>query len=236
MNEQVKINLHFDDYEKGCYLIKFGKKEHLEEIRDGKVRFSRLEKYQDIENKNIGDKNEGLESVSYTDKNTQFTFFHPNINNGAEINISQSIISMYNYPNTNKYISCFSYFTAKDIDENTIFDSKILDEPEWDSVLFILDTTGFVNNIHKALHKEFCMLKPVQYLDYTMEHSELDEFSKSIEFQHQKEIRFSFSMINENNKSIHRINKDTVEVYFDKVQSVIIPTKDFREGFMYKIK
>lgn len=55
-----ELTLHFEDYDQTGYLIRFGHKDHLEQILNGKIRFTSLKKYQRDENKNIGDVNEGV--------------------------------------------------------------------------------------------------------------------------------------------------------------------------------
>jgi hypothetical protein len=224
------IYLHFDDNSESFYLIRFGKKEHLEEIKDGRLRFSNIQKYQNIENVNIGDTYEGLSSIHYTDKNTRYIFSHPYIDNGREIDVTNSILSIWDYYTNNIYISCFSYFTAKDISEDNIFDNKILMEKEWDSVLFVLDTSHFVRNISEALNNKLSIGK-VKYRDYNINQDSLDAFSKSNKYKYQKELRFAFNLIGTEGNTIKRICNDVIEVSFKKVESVIIPTNEFREGF-----
>jgi hypothetical protein len=233
MSNIDSINLHFDDYSESYYIIRFGKKKYLEQIRDGYLRFSSIKKYQNIENVNIGDNHEGLSSIHYTDKNTRILFSHPHINTGKQIDVTNSLLSIWNYPNNNIYISCFSYFTAKDILEKSIFDDKILMEKEWDNVLFILDTKGFVENIFKALNDYNLSIGKVKYLNYDINQESLDAFSKSDKYRYQKELRLTFNFTDKENKIIKRICEDTIEVAFKKVQSVIIPTNEFREGFYY---
>ena len=234
MLNDTSINLHFEDNSESFYLIRFGRKEHLEEIQNGKIRFSSLRKYQAIENGNIGDKHEGLASVHYTDDDDQISFSHPCVRNGQSIDCAQSILSMWDYPDIDTYISCFSYFTANDIHDNKIFDDSVLEEEEWNYVLFVLDTKGFAENIRKSLNKQKPKLGKVKYLDYGINQEFLDAFSKSSSFKHQKEIRFAFNLVDKNDSSIKRIDDETIEVSFQKVQSVVIPTKEFREGFYHQ--
>lgn len=225
----MQLNLHFKDENESFYLIKFGKKEHLEQIQNGVVRFSSLEKYRQIENKAIGDKYEGLESISYKNKNTQISFLHPAIN--REIDITDSVHSLAVYPNKNIFISCFSYFTKKDIIEHTIFSEKILKESEWESVLFIIDSNRFVDNLANALSEFNCKGGKVEYIDLSVNQDSLDEFTKSLEFEYQKELRFSLRYRETAAKHIRKTDDCTLEVMIDKVDSVIVPAKDFRESF-----
>ena len=233
MLNNSSINLHFEDHSESFYLIRFGRKEHLEEIQNGKIRFSSLKKYRAIENSNIGDKYEGLASVHYTDDNTQIVFSHPYISNGQAIDCTQFVLSIWNYPDVGTYVSCFSYFTAQDIFERKIIHDSVLEEKEWEYVLFVLDTKGFVENIMTSLNKQMPKLDKVKYLDYGINQEYLDAFSKSSSFKHQKEIRFTFDLADENDSCIKRIDCETIEVSFQKALSVIIPAKEFREGFYW---
>jgi len=231
MLQYPRINLHFEDNNDSFYLIRYGKKEHLENIQRGKIWFSKTSKYRHIENINIGDEHEGLSSIHYTNNDTEYSFSHSNINNGKEIGITRSISSMWDYPNSNTYVSCFSYFTAKDIAEKTIFDDSILNEKEWEYVLFILDTKGFVENIMKSLKKYNPIFNNIKYFDDSVTQIKLDAFSKSNKFKYQKEIRLAFDLVDESNSCIKRIDDETIEVTFEKTASVLIPTNGFREGF-----
>lgn len=225
----AQLNLHFGDENESFYLIKFGKKEHLEQIQNGMVRFSSLEKYRQIENKAIGDQYEGLESISYKNKNTQISFLHSAIK--KEIDITDSVHSLAVYPNKNIFISCFSYFTKKDIIEHTILSEKIFKEPEWESVLFIIDSNRFIDNLVSTLSEFYCNWKKVNYIDLSVNQDNLDEFTKSLEFEYQKEFRFSLRYRETTAKHIRKIDNDTLEVRIDKVDSVIVPTAEFRESF-----
>lgn len=234
MEHIPSINLYFDDYYESFYLIRFGKKEHLKQIQNGFIRFSNFKKYQIIENNNIGDTYEGLSSIHYTDKNTKIYFSHPNIINNSEIDYTKSIKSMWNYPYLNMYISCFSYFTAKDIHDNNIFDDSILEKEEWDNVLLILDTKGFVENIFNSIKIFNPVIRKVKYYDYNKNQENLNIFSKSLKYEFQKEIRFAFNMIEENYNTVNRIDEYTVEISFEKVQCVIIPTNELKNGFYFE--
>lgn len=230
------INLHFDDYDKTSYLIKFGKKEHLQQIINGKIRFTNLKIYQQTENRNIGDADENVTDILHQDGNLKILFKHPYIENGNEIDVSNSVISMKNFSNPEKYVSCFSYFTAKDIFENNIFSDKILEENEWCDVLLILESKLFVSTVEQILSKNNVIFSPVRYIDYSKNQHRLNEFSKSVEYEHQKEIRFSIEY-NNDNSNIKRIDNNTLEINLGRqFLGVIIPAKEFRESFFIEKK
>lgn len=212
------------------FLIKFGKKEYLEQIKNGIVRFTKLKKYQEIENPAIGDMNEGLESIVHQDGKMKVTFQHPLINNGKEINISNSIKEIRNFPdvNVNKYVACFSFFTQEDIVNNTIFDDAMLKESEWNDVLLFIQTDNFVEALFTALKNFNIKFKPVKYLDYSLNQIRLNEFVKSTKYQYQREIRFSIIYNNEQNPDIKYINDNLIEIDLHKnFSGIIVPAKDF---------
>jgi hypothetical protein len=69
--------------------------------------------------------------------------------------------------------------------------------------------------------------------DYSKNQNDLNIFSKAEKYSHQKEIRLAFQYHDEENRSIKRIDEDTIEISFDKeIKGVIIPTNSFREGFI----
>lgn len=227
------LPLSFEDYDKTAYLLKFGKKKHLEELKNGRIRFSNLEIYKDYENnKSIGDSDEGLTDILQQKDIMQIIFSHPLINSGKSIDVTNQIKEVKNYVNLHKYISCFTYFTQKDILEKSIFSDQILEEEEWDYVLWIMNSNKVVNELMSKLNKYNVKFGKVNYLDYSQSHHNLNEFSKSKNYEYQKEIRFSISYNGESEDFIKRVNEKTIEITIEPLQAVIIPTKEFREGFI----
>lgn len=225
------INLYFEDLFDSFYLIKFGHKEHLKQILNGTIRFTNLKKYQEEENKNIGDQNEGLQSIFHQNKNMKITFQHPLLEDGKEINISKSILLMKDFSSIDKYVSCFSFFNAQDVYNHTIFSDKILEEKEWRDVLLILDTNTFVSSINNTLKQNNIKFDKVQYVDFSKNQYNLNEFFKSNEYEHQKEIRFSIEYHDKSPK-FSKIDNNTISIDLEKkFRGIIIPTKEFREGF-----
>ena len=178
-------------------LVKLGKRNHLESIQQGKIRFTRLEKYWVIENKNIGDKYEGLESISYVDKNTQVFYSDPLIKNGTQIDYTNSIKSIANYPNNNYYVFCMSYFSNTDIINRTIFDKRIYEEKEWKDVLYFVDPRNFLEKICYKIKNYSPIIGSVKYYNYNESQHNLDVLSKSKDFDFQKEYRVAFISSNE---------------------------------------
>ena len=176
--------------------------------------------------------NEGLESIVHQDGKMKVTFRHPLINDGKEINVSNSIKEIRNFPdiNVNKYVSCFSFITLDDIMNKTIFDDLILNENEWNDLLLFVQTDDFVNTLFMVLKNLNIQFKPVQYLDYSKNQMGLNEFTKSKEYQYQREIRFAINYNDEQCSNIKRIDEKIIEIDLHKTFSgIIVPAKDFRD-------
>ena len=203
----------------------------MEQIKNGILRFTKLKRYQETENPAIGDKDEGIESIIHQDGKLKVTFQHPLINEGKEMDVSNSIKEIRNFPdiNVNKYVSCFSFFNQDDVMNKTIFDDLILKETEWKDVLLLIQTDDFVNTLLKALRNYNIQFKPVQYIDYSQNQKGLNEFTKSKEYQYQREVRFAINYNNEQCSNIKRIDKNIIEIDLHKSFSgIIVPAKDFR--------
>lgn len=230
---EYTLPLNFEDYNKTAYLLKFGKKKHLEELKNGRIRFSNLEIYKDYENnKTIGDLDEGLTDIVQQKDIVQILFSHPLINGGKSFDVTNQVKEVKNYVSQHKYISCFTYFTQKDIIEKSIFSDQILGEDEWDYVLWIMNSNKVVNELMSKLQKYNVKFGKVNYLDYSQSQHNLNEFSKSKNYAYQKEIRFSISYNGESEDFIKQVNEKTIEITIEPLQAIIIPTREFREGFI----
>lgn len=228
----AELNFYFADYDQTGYLIRFGHKKHLEQILNGKLRFTSLKKYQREENKNIGDENEGVRTFLHQNGELKFTFSHPLFEHGKEIDISKSITSFKDYPDNKKYVACFSYFTMKDIVEKTIVTEQVLAEREWDYVLILINSDIFIKTILDVLHSFNANFSRVQYLDYSKNQINLNEFTKSLEYKHQKEIRFSIRYDGEQSSFINNIYPDVLEIDLNQTfKGIIIPTADLGNCF-----
>lgn len=228
----AELNFHFADYDQTGYLIRFGHKEHLEQILNGKLRFTSLKKYQREENKNIGDENEGVRTFLHQNGELKFTFSQPLFEHGKEIDISKSITSFKDYPDNKKYVACFSYFTMKDIVEKTIVTEQVLAEREWDYVLILINSDIFIKTVLDVLHSFNANFSRVQYLDYSKNQINLNEFTKALEYKHQKEIRFSIRYDGEQSSFINNIYPDVLEIDLNQTfKGIIIPTADLGNCF-----
>jgi len=215
-------------------LVKLGKSKHLKEIQQGKIRFTRMYKYKNMENKNIGDTYEGLSSIHYTDKDTEYFYSNPLIENGKQIKIKDSILSLADFPDNNYFVFCMAYFSITDIINKTIFDSKIYAEEEWNDVLYFYESKNILQKIFDRIEKLNPKIGPVKYYDYNINQYNLDVLSKSIKYKYQKEYRIAF-IPKENNEFI-KIDHDTLIVDIGNIESesIIVPKNIFCEGFIIK--
>jgi hypothetical protein len=219
-------------------LLKFGKESWLKNMKDGKLWFRTLEYYRNYEDdKNIGDKNEGISNIFHPDENIKFYFYSLVIKGGEPFEILDIIGPVCDFSNyyKNTYIYCLSYFTRKDIIEKTIYEDIVLEQKDWDSVFFFLDPEDFVNTIKTSLNEYNPIICRVQYFDYSKDQDNLDVFSKSDKYRFQKEIRIALQYSGKSEQHINQICNDTIEVTLDKkIEGIIIPTDSFREGFVVK--
>ena len=231
--------LNFDDEHSTGFLIKFGKARYLNDIRNGKLRFGSLAYYREFDSKNIniksniGDENEGVACIHRRNENTEFEFQHQLLGNSPR-NITNSVESFKDFPNYSKYIASFSYFTKSDILNQSIFSKKILENPDWDSVLFIIDSASFLENIQEACKNCNLRYGKVEYADYENQILNADEFNKSNNYAFQKEFRFSIDLAGKDTDCFKQIQFLTIQ--FEKVPSVIIPIHEFLESFIVEKK
>mgnify|MGYP003479757686 FL=1 len=205
--KMITANLFFED-ENSAYLIKFGQKEYLEQIREGHLRFSELSCFSSHKKQTaIFDKYEGIKYIKHL-KNGRIEFSR----------IKEEI-----------FISCFSYFTKQDIVNNRIFSPAILKERKWEYILFIFETEKFRNNIETALSNYRRASNTIKYLDYTKDQNNLTVFNKSNEYAFEKEFRFVFYP-NEN-LFFQKKSQRVMNVNFEKVEGVIMPTAEFASCF-----
>lgn len=227
--------LNFDDGNDSGFLIKFGKAQYLKDIQNGKLRFTALEYYRNFKAMNasatnaIADENEGVSCIFHRGEDTVFEFQHPALGSNP-VNITSEIKCFKDFPNYRKYIVAFSYFTKQDVIQQSIFSDKMLENSEWDSVLFIIDSAGFVKKLQSACASYNFRYGKVTYTDYEAPVLNADEFNKPKKYSYQKEFRFSVEYKGENSNSFE--NSSFLTVQFEKIASVIIPAKEFRNSFL----
>ncbi len=203
----ISANIFFKD-DKTAYLLKFGQKEHLEQICNGLLRFSDLSCFSTTKKQTaIYDKYEGIRYIKHL-KNGKTEF--------ARIR-------------DDMFISCFSYFTKNDVINNKIFSPEILKERKWSYTLFITESEKFRNNVESALSNYRRASNLVTYLDYSKDQDNLTIFNKSDEYTFEKEFRFVFYP--EEKMIFLKDKKRFVNIYCGKTQGIIIPTAEFASCF-----
>jgi hypothetical protein len=231
----VKINQPYSSPD-SFVLIRFGKKECLEQIKNGKLVFKTPGYYREYEKDEIiGDRLEGVSSILFPDDNTQLIYSHPAINSGVEIDVTKSIKSIHDFPEDDDiYICCFSYVTIYDILNKKNFDERILNTESWGYVMFFLDPIKFIKNL-KTKYPEFCPeIRKVTYHDYDINHDNLNVFSKSSEYEFEKEIRIKLNITLNTSNDLKYLNtkKSKLEIDLMPIEGIIIPTKDFINSFI----
>ena len=225
------INLTNDSFG----LIKFGKESWLRNIKSGKLWFRTLEYYQEYEgNDNIGDKNEGVSHIIHTNKDTRLYYSYFSNGNTKSIDFSDSTVPFYLFPRYNRqiFILCLSYLSVSDIINKTIFDDSITEVSDWVSAFFPLDPIEFVNMIKNSLASFNVKFVKIQYVDYNIDQHNMNYFTKSSKYKHQKEVRVAFCLSDKMTQNMISIDDNTIEVNLNKdIEGIIIPTNTFREGF-----
>lgn len=203
----ISANIRFNGTDT-AYFIKFGKKEYLEKIKEGEIRFCELSCFYDSQKKSaIYDKYEGIKYLKHH-KNGKTEWAR----------IKEDV-----------FISCFSYFTEKDVLNNKIFSPEVLKEKDWSHVLFILDSDKFRENIENSLSNYTRESRLITYLDYSQDQDNLTIFNKSDEYAYEKEFRFAFYPSKE--MMFLKREKRTVNIMFKKVDGIIVPINEFIECF-----
>ena len=225
----ISVNLNFSDTQNVGYLLKFGKQEHLVSFQRGNIRFSKTIKYHEHETQfAIGDKDEGLWGIVHQSLNSTFLFSHPLILNEKSIDVTTSVKELKVFPDIQQfYVLCMSRIVSGEIERGEIIDRKILEEQDWDNVLIIFDSKGFMRSIGEHTRNSNTVFGPVTYFDYRVNQRNLNLLSKSEKYSFEREIRFIIEQ-SKDFDSYRRIDDWTVEVQIDDFSksSVIIPTKD----------
>ena len=218
------------------WLIKFGEKEHLEQIINGSLRFCTLgyySEYEENENeKGTKDYAEGATEIinlkTTTSSLTLCGFTEEELGNISK----ESIIILV--PKKEKYISCFSYFTEEDIVKKEIISKSVLENKNWNHILLFKDPNTFISNLNTVIGNR-CSAKFVQYYKKDQDTDNLNEFSKSEQFSYQKEFRISFLKSQEHNVNIEQSGDKTCFVHFGKTDGFICSTKEFQEKIHFYI-
>ena len=175
---------------KGVYCIaKFGEYNHLEKmLLNGVLHMKRLRAFQNIEHKEIGDKNDGLSHIYQPNKIALEI-------NGEKITGLAGPIKLAEDISFNPHIFCTYAITEKHLllESGNYIDEKCFDFG--DSVLIITDYTKFRERISKKLKQigGYITSDLVEYVPYDSYHGEMGPFRKFDYHIHQSEYRFVYN-------------------------------------------
>lgn len=190
-------------------MLRIGWREHLEELRAGKLRFSSIQMYKDHEGspKVFHDENEGIESIFRGDK-VKLVIGPP----GRQFDISaeQGLVDVRIAPIANYRVLCFhmihtGVWTHLEFGEDRKGEFlAALQIPEkmneyGDHVFLVRDIPKFYERISVAVARERLHLtgKMVRYVDFSNAHGTLSSanigFMKDIKFADEREFRLRIS-------------------------------------------
>lgn len=216
--------------ERIIFLIKFGKKKHLESLlNNGELYFNSAKSYNKIKKSNIeqGDENEGALWIENL-KNIQITCNHPELGEFRFKSVPNKLSKLTQF--NHNYLTCSFYAVIY----RDFVDSKILEVDARMSsfgghALIISNPKLLIDNLFKYADKEKIRLsaKMVDYEDLNNEgRIELNPFIKKNDHSYQKEYR----MVIKNSLD------DSKLLYLKKIgeNGTIIPTKK-NESLKFKI-
>lgn len=184
------------------FMIRFGKKAHLQEIIDGKIRFSPVQSFIDLESaqeeKGRGDYKEGKTELK--SGHCELT----DLSNGEKFPINEGTNILYSFENLVKTpVFCLSYYDGNSIIDYISTENYTIKLPtnnyecirkdfkDADYGLIILEPEKFINNINNIKNHKFSSDK-IQYIedDSLKKHlyvagltkSDLDAANGSLEF------------------------------------------------------
>lgn len=200
-------------------LLKFGTREHMEMLRDGKVFFGTRKLYNEIAsngNNNIGDKYEGVFPI----KNCSIQLLDPKTKQ-LIVKGMGTLVQSDNRVDDIPFFSC-TYLSDDNINENNniVFDDNFkkcfMNEEGWDYVLTI-NPVEFLKRIRNKLNGINVLAKPINYSDYDYVEVRRDKAMseniknillwKDIKYSFQKEFRIILE-----NKDIDNDNKFILDI------------------------
>ncbi|GAA0120657.1 hypothetical protein ACV3P7_15765 [Clostridium perfringens] len=200
-------------------LLKFGTKEHMEMLRDGKVFFGTRKLYNEISsngNNNIGDKYEGVFPI----KNCSIQLIDAKTKQ-LIVKGMGTLVQSDNRVDDIPFFSC-TYLSDDNINENNniVFDDNFkkcfMNEEGWDYVLTI-NPVEFLKRIRNKLNGINVLAKTINYSDYDYVEVRRDKAMseniknillwKDIKYSFQKEFRIILE-----NKDIDNDNKFILDI------------------------
>lgn len=209
--------------------IKFGSEENIKMLREqGIIYMNTAEYFKKCEEPERGDKDENLGMLFQPDK-ILLEFNHPTLGKlkiGKDDGLGQVKI---NEVLDKEYTPITHIFSIACINDQNIGPSKekFFDERLYefgDSVLFITNVEEFIKRIKKAAQEVYdaeeiilCKMKLVEYVDFKEHHGEVGPFRKSINYEHQKEWRLGFHVIDQETPYILKIGSiEDISVQLNK--------------------
>jgi hypothetical protein len=174
-------------------LLKFGKREHIDQFRKGKLYTRPLKEFVQIEDGKLrGDKREGISHLLQS-KRVQITLGHPagekhyiNAEGGL---IGDVTLALDDERERNVY--CL-YGITDDFSEIPVDERNL---QFGDTVLAVMRVKEFFNRITATAKKERLSIsgRPVEYINTDVYHGEMGPFRKSSDYAYQCEYGFVFS-------------------------------------------
>lgn len=188
-------------------ILKVGKKEHLESLRDGNVYCNTVQYFREMEDDGNGmaDRNEGGDSVFHFEKLSIYK-------EGKYIPVARKLIAVNHSGIFNGNLFC-GYFIDIEVDLDTPkpvpvnFTNSILNFTNADSFMIIENilefSLRFDNAVQLCGNKLYC--EHVKYLDFKKYEGKLNPFIKHTRFKEQNEFRYYIDR--------ESISKDDKQVY-----------------------
>tara|TARA_R110002050_G_scaffold125594_5_gene245373 strand:- start:8400 stop:9065 length:666 start_codon:yes stop_codon:yes gene_type:complete len=208
--------------ERIIFLIKFGKKKHLESLlNNGELYFNSVKSFNKIKKSNCeqGDENEGAIWIENL-KNIQIICNHPELGEFKFKSVPNKLSKLTQF--NHNYLTCSFYaVTYKDFEDSQILEVDVRMSSFGGHALIISNPKLLIDNILEYADKEKIQLsaKMVDYEDINKEgRVELNPFIKKNDHSYQKEYR----MVIENSLD------DSKVLYLKKIgeNGTIIPTKE----------
>ncbi len=221
-----------NEMEKLIVLMKFGEKEHIENLfNKGEIFFNTPLSYSESSERERGDIYEGAEWVENVQL-SEISFNHPKIGVGKLTPAKNSLSRLIQY-NTFFLSTSFYAITSKTF-ENTDqhqINKRIVDFKGADAAIMIKDPIRFLNSITSKLKENRFQYEAriVKYRDFKIGgRVDLTPFEKDIDFVHQLEFRIIIE--NKENKPNNKVFIDSIAEY-----SLILDAKSMVE-LTWKVK
>lgn len=174
--------------------LKFGSKQNMQKLfENGEVYFSNLEDFRVVKNsKNRDDNLEGTLSLKHFSKEDKYILkINPNSNDEISFKINKALIRERLTDITAKVLSLYSIEHDDVFRKDFKIDKRILEDENYEYCVMITNPKEFIDRLLFKLNEKNIEYKgkPVSYLNYNLDNTSLDLFTKSDKFNFQKEYR-----------------------------------------------